>query len=330
MSELAHERIATAKEAQDFYQEGMNQFDHLLLGQEEAKMGALVVIASGANVVFVGDPGGGKSTLVKNMHRVVGDINDNEVAIIPPMSDLTAQKVVGGKSESTRKTETQEGTSVETNSTVLSPVIDSTTKVIRADEINRGAPHAVNSMLEALEEGKVSNTAGEANLDNLLWAVSSMNPAEARQGVFQIPKAMASRHAVGVVLNGKDKKTVSEIFGGWNPKPEIIEPITDIETIQAIKNRVSNGIAIPREVQEPAVGRIMSANAKLQETGITDESPNRMAKQVSLIARAIAALNGQESINDQDVEEALKYVITARVGMLGRGDTTKTVDQILS
>lgn len=319
-----HEDIASAHDAQEFLRDGMAQLDHLLIGQEEAKLGSLVVIAAGVNGAYVGDPGGGKSTLVKNMHRLVDDIDDEHIAVIPAMADLTAKAVVGGKSEVKKIV----GGVEEITSTELNPIINADTKVIRADEINRGAPHGVNAMLEAVEEHKVSNTAGEVVLDGLMWAASTMNPAEARQGVFQIPKAMASRHAVGVVLNGKEENVVSDIISGWTPQPEAIEPITDIYTIQAIQNRIE-GTVIPRDMNEIATGRVISANQKLKDSKITDESPNRMASQVSKVARTLGTLNGQEHVTENDIEEALKFVVTSRVGMLGSGNTAQTVEEIL-
>ncbi len=309
-----HEQIASAGEARDFRDRTVGEFDNLLLGQEEAKLGAIVALVAGANAVYVGDPGGGKTTLAGEVHKLFKDIDPSHVAVIPPQADLTPQQMVGGQVASEKRTDGN----VEEQLTLIEGIVNPDTKMIWADEVNRISPLAVNAILSALESRKLSTTTGEIELPNLISSVSTMNPAERAQSNFKIPDAVASRHAVGVLLNGKDLDTTTQIFSGW--KPGEIEAVTTTQELATVKAR-SREMNIPDSISKSGGQLAISTSDYLAKNNIIKESPNRIARQISEVARAIATLAGEDSVKEENLRQATIFVLGARVGMLSVGQS---------
>jgi MoxR-like ATPase len=335
----------TPVERQRYYQEGLEQLDHLLIGEKEAKIGTLITMLTGANIVLVGEPGGGKTTLAENSYRLVGGIEPEDVATVPPLSDLPPQQLVGGQTKVT-KTITKErdftidepgGTTTETTSVDIDAIVKPTSKVIFANEINRVAPHAVNAMLEALESGTLVTTAGSVPMDQLEYGVSTMNPSESWQATFRMAAAIASRHALGVVLGSTDKngnrdKIIYDVLGGWVPRPDKITPVTDTTKLRAMREQSRDGVAIPEPLKKVGVEKIKQITDSLKQIAGIDEADARLARQVSEIAKALAYVGGQDAITEMDLRQALRFPIVARLGILGvkstKADVYAVADQI--
>lgn len=308
-------QMGSVELAHEFYSSAMPELDKLILGEREAKLGMLVVMATGGNGVFVGEPGGGKTTLAEHSYRLIAGINDANVAKIPAQADLKPQQLVGGTSAVTRTTD---GVKEEIASEI-NPLITPETQVIFADEINRGAPHAVNSLLGAFETRRFANTAGEVVLDNMEYAVATMNPGGVNEGVFKVNPANASRHSIGVVLghNEQDKdNTIMQILGNWRPKPEDIEPVLELEELVAIRNLMANGVNMSEGLKSQTMEWIKGSTQHLRKEHNILQSDYRYAKQVADTAKAIATLYGEKSVDEENVKQAIKFVLGARIGML--------------
>lgn len=320
--------------AHEFYNNGLAQLDHLLIGEHEAKVGMLIAMASGLNVVFVGEPGGGKTTLAANAHRIIEGIHDDDLAIVPPQSDLMPQQLIGGTTEFSKTTESMGVSSTETTQTKVDAIVKPTTKVIFANEINRINPYAVNGILEALESGLLVTTAGTSRLNDLEYGVSTMNPSETRQGTFPMAAATASRHAIGAVLGGERterRHLISTVLDGrGNPEPDKVEAVIDLSSLHALRERAREGTVVPGNLLGDATEIVERVVDGLKKHNI-GEADGRIAKQIGTIARTHAVLQGQEAVDKADVQHAARYVLMARLGILdGRGSISDVVAEILN
>lgn len=303
-------------EAQHFKHQGFEQLDHLLVGEREAKLAVMTAMVMGSNVVLVGEPGGAKSTLARDSYRLIDGIEEKNVSHIPPLADLSPQRLVGGESSISRQT----GDVTEKVTTHIEPILNGNTQVMFADEINRAAPHAINAYLSALEERAVNTTSGVVKLNNVVYSVATMNPAEARQGVFTVSAATASRHAFGAVLGSnqaENESTGLQIFTGMNPSPEAIDPVTDLRGLQAMRERAKNNTAFPEDIAKYGIELLKNANNVLREHNIKEAWAGRMAAQTRDISKTLAVLGGQEAVKESNVREAVRFMATGRLGMLG-------------
>jgi MoxR-like ATPase len=310
----------------------MEQLNKLLLAEEEAKLGVLYAMAAGENIVMLGDPGGGKTTLAENSHRLIDGVSREQVASIPVDAELSPKEVIGGEVRTTKKIGDEEVEEKFTMDSLIRP----DTRIIFADEINRTAPFAVNATLGAVENGSFDTTQGRVTLNGLISAFSTMNPAEDRQSVFPVSGATASRYSVGVVLGedepGKETEVIDDIFHGWDPKPEEVESIVDLEGLRAIRNRIRSreSIAFPENlIQDVATPAVLKAVECLRGEGVRETS-RRMSRQTRDTSKAIAALYGQEAVTEENIRTAVRFFVTARVGMLVTRSAVETSKQVTS
>ncbi len=310
-------------QAKEFYQAGMEQFDHLLIGEQQAKLGVLAAMVMGENIMLVGPPGGGKTTLAQDSFRIIEGIDEDRVAKVPPLADLTPQQLVGGHARISKDITKDGSTTTETTTTKIDAIITPDTQVLFTNEINRVNPFALNASLEVLESGMIYTTAGTTKVEGLEYGVATMNPAEARQGVFPITAATASRHSLGAMLgtNGirpdvRQDRINKIMVEGWEPRPDRMQPAADLESLHKMRQSFGS-TPIPADLHSRAIEIVERTVDGLSHHEIS-ESDARLAKQIGKIAKVLAFLGAQDRVTDADLVHAAKYVVTARLGALSR------------
>lgn len=309
-------------DGKEFYIKGNEQLGNLLIGEEFAKLGMLAACVAGVNVVFVGDPGGGKTTLGIDAPRMIRGIETDEIADIPSLADLTPKQTVGGKASMQSVTETAGSIPiVETRNTDIPGIIKPTTKWIFANEFNRTAPHSVNSMLEAIENRTITNTAGTHRLDDLQVAVATMNPGEVSQNTFRMTHALASRFPIGAILGAdsgqvEDDLLIGDVLDGWVPRPDNMNHVISLDNLKNLRIEASR-LQIPEGLKKDKAVPAVKAIVEVLKTGnsIREASP-RIARQVGTLSRAIALLRAEKTVTEAELSDSIRFIVTARLGIL--------------
>lgn len=326
MSEIAPGR------AQEIYHEGIREFGNVLLWEDQAKGDLILNAVLGGNILLVGEPGGGKSTLARASHLIIDGINDWDLAKIPPEADLTPREVVGGRIDMDKKV----GDVIETTSTEIPSLIKPWSKVIFGDEVNRVNPAVLNSLLSAYEERIIyNNTSQEVALHGLEYAISTMNPAENRAGVFPLTAALASRMGMGIILGNERPEIAREIRrhqrNGWKSHPQDVRPVMNLDELHSMRGGVQ-GVSFPENLDDVADGIITRLNGALRDgqdgKPQIKESLQRMNGQMIDIAKASAYLGGKERIDEEDLNRAARLIATARLGALSP-DAYRQLDGLL-
>lgn len=308
------------KRGQDFYVDGFRELNGVVFDEEAAKEALLLGYVTGNNVVLVGEPGGGKTTLSSEAHRLVSDIDDDNVARVPHHSDLTPNQLIGGSVKTKKTIENGEETRHETTTTKIDPIIHKNTQLIWLDELSRVNPFAVNAVLGALENGKITTDSGEVTLRGLELAISTMNPSETRQATFPIAAATASRHAIGAVMggdksdSGKRGELIDALIKGWTPTE--IKPVINTKELHALRFGVNHGVAMPEKHMPLTKELIVGAVDALAEYGF-HEADARVAKHITTNARGLAVLRGQKEVEEREIRDAVRFTISARLGIMG-------------
>lgn len=299
-----------------FSDQSKEQLDNRLIGEEEAKLALQVAMVTGANVALIGEPGGGKTTLASDSPKLISDIRDEQVARVPHNADLTAQQLIGGTIETTHKTKNADGETEYTQSVDIASIITPETMVLWLEELNRTNPFAVNAILGGMEDGKILTTAGVVELQKLMYGVTTMNPSESRQATFPVAAATASRHALGVVLGGdrSNRDDVNaQILDGWTPKA--MTPVITSDQLMSLRVNARQ-LTMPVTVRNAAV-KLVSNTVDALAADHKHEADARIAKQVGIVARGIALLNKEDGVQLENVKQAVRFVTTARLGILG-------------
>lgn len=341
----------SAENAKRFRIDAIEQLDHLILGERQAKLGLVLATLGQFNMVSVGVPGGGKTTFGELAYQLVDGILPENVASIPALADITPKQVVGGRSVSSKTVKVPElvrhdGTTVEAHEYTETTVVDTpgiikpSTQWMFMNEMNRTAPHAVNAFLDVIERRTITNTSGVYKVPDLQIAVANMNPAEDTSKTFRLDHAIASRFPVGVILgapvdideNNKPQLTseqdmqVEELFDSWNPS-DSIDPVITLEELNALRKEAST-IEVTdkfvRDIGKPAVAHIMHELANLDQP----EAVGRMTRQLGKMVRILAMMGGGKEVLPEHMAEAVDFQMTARIGLLKKDAVKKTPDVV--
>lgn len=316
----------------NFHDNAMQELGRLVINEQDAKEVMLVAMVQGVNGVLSGEPGGSKSTLMFGAQRLVGDIQEGDIAHVPPTADMTPRELIGGMVESSKATTSaSQQTSVEVNATRISGIVKPESKVLLGDEISRLNPHAANALLGALEERRIITSEGALALDGLVYAFFTMNPSEHQQGTFKITHAMASRMWVGAELGStpdSEDRIIDGILGGFRANAASMRPVTTSEELRLMRSRAQD-TAFPVSLHGETKELLKSMRSSLAGAGIK-EAPGRMTLQVSEVAKTLAALDGEEAVQRENIKKAVRLVAGARFAALGTGGRESAHDTIQS
>jgi len=320
--------VKLINEAQSYYASGLEQLDRIILDDKHAKRMLLVGAIMAQNVILVGEPGGGKTTLSENINRMFHDMEPEEVQQVPASAELSDIQLVGGRMSSTESVTTNSDTVVTEHVIDVPALIDERAKILWLDEINRTNPHAINQLLPALENHRLITTAGKIELPNLLMAISTMNPSETDEATFKLASANTSRHSMGAILPlyktpADRERRIRQVADDWDPKPEDMTAFIHTKELKQIGEWALRIKSQP-EALNRIVDLVMKTNDKLRyELGIR-EADLRMTKQIRKNAKGFAAIDGRETVTVEAVEEAVKGTIVSRIASQKR----MTVEEI--
>lgn len=329
MSEAITNREMTL--AVDLHDNGMEQLDHLMLEEQRAKLMTVAGLVVGENVLYIGNPGGGKSTLTENFYRLVDGIDPEHVADVPHRSDLTGAQLVGDSIDAVKRI--QHGSAKPTEeriSTDVTPIITQESKIIRFDEVNRLNTYTVNAALGILATRNITVRGQTKPLNNLEMVVSAMNPAETLQASFRMADALVSRQAMGVILGGHEDPTEREriadrIWGGWTPSPEAMKAVINLDELHVVREAAGN-VIVSDEMRQVGKQLGIGASNELRNAGIP-EADGRINVQLRNASQALALMRGRTTVNSGDIHDATDFLMTARLG--AKGKPVEEIKQII-
>lgn len=321
----------------EFLAEGVRQLDQVMVGREDAKLAAMVIMVAGVNGVFAGGTGRFKTELAKGMPRLVHDIYPENVAYVPIQNDLSGIQLIGGSTSFTKEISTGEdddSTAVtEVTKTDIRGVLTEDTQALVIDELNRVPVKALNSLLTALEERKVTTLDGERELPRLEYVIATLNPLETYESTNPVAHAGISRFSVGEIFGrGTDRdaraEAVKEIAD--LPKGGKIEPITDLATIHKMRDDAQSLEVSDSLLERVAYASVDISDALLDHHSLSlDDGEERISKQVLKIAGVVSVLSSEPRVTEKATGSAIKLVMAARIGMAAK-DAAKVGPEMIN
>ena len=165
-----------------------------LYGVEPVIKLSLAALLSGGHVLLEGNPGLGKTELVKRLARVM-NLKAGRIQFTP---DLMPADITG-----TLMPTSDGGLRFQSG-----PIF---TSLLLADEINRATPKTQSAMLEAMAEKKVTVLGEEHVLPSPFIVLATQNPID-HEGTYNLPAAQADRFMFKVRMPIPDGPTVQRIM----------------------------------------------------------------------------------------------------------------------
>jgi len=293
-----------------------------VIGQHEVLNHILIALLCKGHTLIVGVPGLAKTLIIKSMAELL-DMNFNRIQFTPDLmpSDITGTEVIDeAKSTGKRSFRFFKG-----------PIFSN---IILADEINRTPPKTQSALLEAMQEQKVTTAGKSYQLDKPFFVLATQNPIE-QEGTYPLPEAQLDRFMFNLLIDYPDredeisivKKTTSMI----DSSPKKVISKKEILEFQELVLRVP----MADNVVEFAVDLVASTRPGKRAKKFVNDliewgAGPRATQSLILGAKAHAILNGNPSVNIDDVKKMVYPVLRHRVIASYSAEADNiTVDEIL-
>jgi MoxR-like ATPase len=191
----------------------LDAVEQAVVGKRDALELVLAGMLAGGHVLLEDVPGVGKTLLARTLSQAVGGAW-KRVQFSPDLlpSDITGVNIFHPGSGEFRF--------------VPGPLF---ANVLLADEINRASPRTQASLLEAMEEGRVTVDGHTHDLPAPFLVIATQNPVE-HHGTFPLPEAQLDRFAIAVSLGypteAEEASLLNRSIGAGQPPtvPAAISP----------------------------------------------------------------------------------------------------------
>ncbi len=297
-----------------------NEMRKVVIGQESAMDALLRALICDGHVLIEGVPGIAKTLLMISLAQVTG-VNFKRIQFTPDMlpSDITGIKTY----------DPQKGFT-----TIKGPVF---TNFVLADEINRAPPKVQSSMLEAMQEKKVTIGDETFPLAKPFLVLATQNTIESL-GVYDLPAAQLDRFLFKLVMKHptideekiilKKNITLHDI-DYYNLKPVL--KLKDLLDMQKLANDVYSSTQV-----EDYIVHVVDATRHPEKYGIEmgryiDEGASPRASIGMYIAsKAQALMSGNSFVTPDHVRDVAYDVLRHRIILNYEGQAEEvTQDQII-
>jgi MoxR-like ATPase len=182
-------------------------------------------------------------------------------------------------------------------------------QLVLADEINRATPKAQSALLEAMEEGQVTNEGVLHALPRPFFVIATQNPQE-QVGTFPLPESQLDRFLMRIELGYPDPRSERALLAGRDRRDWLAElmPLLDAERLQALQRSASATHVAPALLDY--VQALLAASREALPAGL---SP-RAGLGLLAAARAWAFIAGRQMVIPEDIQAVFVAVAGHRVG----------------
>src|SRR5438067_1018804 len=277
----------------------------LIVGQRELVRSVLIALIAGGHVLLEGQPGLGKTVLVRSLASVL-KLDFARVQFTPDLmpADITGTHIVTEDDEGHRRFEFQPG-----------PLF---TNLLLADEINRATPKTQSALLKAMGERQVTVGDRTRKLEEPFFVLATQNPIEL-EGTYPLPEAQLDRFFFKLLVPFPSAAELAEIATRTTGSAAIeLAPVAGREELAAMRE-LSREVPLASHVMDLAVGLVMATHPE-QESAPEEvrryvrwgASPRGLQALV-LSARIRALLDGRFNVANEDLAAVAPAALRHRV-----------------
>jgi len=272
----------------------LDQLGQVLLGKNDELKLCLACLLAGGHLLIEDIPGVGKTTLAHALAKCLG-LSYQRIQFT---SDLLPADIIG-VSVYDRDSATfrfQPG-----------PVF---AQLVLADEVNRATPKTQSALLEAMEEGQVTQDGETRALPDPFVVVATQNP-DRQIGTFALPESQLDRFLMRINVGYPDRTAERELLRG-SDRRELLSRLEPVMTVDDF--RAAQGAADAVHCADPIIDYVQSIVA------FTRGSPDytaglspRAGLAILRAARAWALLDAREHVLPEDVQAILPAAASHRL-----------------
>jgi len=283
-----------AEAANELIQKLIAEVEKVVLGKHNEIVMLVTAMLAGGHVLIEDVPGVGKTTLAAALSKACG-LNFNRAQFTPDVmaSDITGFNIYNRAKE---EFEFKKGLVM--------------CNVLLADEINRASPKTQSALLEAMEEGAVTVDGTTYKMPKPFMVIATQNPT-GYIGTYPLPEAQLDRFVMRLSMGYPTQAEEMKLIADRQTKNpvELVTPITDAESLNALRELVSN-VRVSAEISKfivSLVGETRNADK------ITLGAAPRASLALMKLSQAYAFIRGRDYVLAEDVSALYAPAVAHRI-----------------
>jgi len=306
MSTSAETALQNPGQIQDTVQRVRAELGKVIIGQDEVINEVMIAILTQSHALLVGVPGLAKTLLISSLAESL-DLSFKRIQFTPDLmpSDITGTEVIYSDPETNERQ----------FKFLPGPIF---ANIILADEINRTPPKTQASMLESMQERKVTVGGEDHQLPEPFFVLATQNPIE-QEGTYPLPEAQLDRFMFMIKVDYPGEEEEFQILKaytgneGARPNPvlgarEILEMqrvVRDMPVADHILRYAEKLVRVTRPGSDEAL--------EFCSKWLTWGAGPRAGLNLVLAAKANALLNGQSHVSCDDVATVAPPIFRHRI-----------------
>lgn len=278
-----------------------------IVGQDQVVEGVLIGLAANGHILLEGQPGLGKTMLVRSLSKALS-LDFSRIQFTPDMmpADVTGTNVLSQGDGGARTFEFRQG-----------PVF---THILLADEINRATPKTQSALLEAMQERSVTVGGKRHQLDEPFLVMATQNPIE-QEGTYPLPEAQLDRFFFKLLVPFPTKAELADIVNRTTGSSEQeLEPVADRDAVLKMRQVVRE---VPVGAQVLDYGLSLVIGTHPDQDGSSNAAKRyvrygaspRAAQTLVTAGKVMALLDGRYNVSKEDLKRAAKPALRHRIGL---------------
>ncbi|MBO1530596.1 AAA family ATPase [Psychrobacter sp. F1192] len=272
----------------------LTQLNQIVLDKPQVVKLALSCVLAGGHLLLQDLPGMGKTTLAQGLAQLLG-LTFNRVQFTNDMlpADILGMSIYN---QHTQSFEFRKGAIF--------------TQLLLADEINRSSPKTQSALLEAMEEGQVTQDGQSYPLPKPFFVIATQNPMQ-QAGVYPLPESQLDRFLMCLSLGYPSAAAERELLRGRDRRELLagLDAVLDTQAVQLARQGVQQ--VYVADVVLDYLQRLVAKTRMSQEYhGLSPRGVLALQR----AAQAHAYVSGHQEVSPEDIQAVFAAVADHRLG----------------